>query len=419
MALQKNIAGKIIVFAFNVTDNIPLAGDAANITCNIRIDGGATSALSTPPTDLGGGSYAFDVSAAQTNGDLISVHPVSGTADIQVIGVPGAIYTDAPNYNELSITAGGTVNADTITVAGVTITSQSGTNLETFLNNGASAATATLGNITTLITGVNVTSLTGISVTAQSGTNFETFFNNGASATSVTVDDALFNGDVNLLSIQGVTLTAQSGTNFETFYNNSASATTKVVDDVGGGSGVDVTSIAGVTVTAQSGTNLEFFFVNGSANTTQIVDDVGGGTAVWTEAEKDLVLDRTNTGIITVVNPVVNAERVDLVQGDDYDAADGREISFTITGIPSAVTVASATFSIRREDTGAVVLDNEPLTVVTPTGTIEVYLELTAAQTALLPTGIELRYDIQATTTTPTSITLAQGDLVVEPDINP
>jgi hypothetical protein len=93
--MQKNVASqKWTVFAFDRTDNSPQTGDAANITANIKIDGGAAGATNdTNPTELEDGYYEFDLTQAETNGNLLQLFPASGTADIQVIGVPGAIYT--------------------------------------------------------------------------------------------------------------------------------------------------------------------------------------------------------------------------------------------------------------------------------------------------------------------------------------
>jgi hypothetical protein len=93
--LRKNTAGqKWIVFAFNRTTNAPQTGDAANITANLRLDGGAANAVDdTNPTELEDGYYAFDLSQAEANGDSIVICPASTTADIQVIGVPGAVWT--------------------------------------------------------------------------------------------------------------------------------------------------------------------------------------------------------------------------------------------------------------------------------------------------------------------------------------
>jgi hypothetical protein len=92
--LKKNTAGKWTVFAFDLTDNTPKTGDAANITANIYIDGSVNAVDDTNPTELAGGYYIFDVTAAETNGDHLIIHPDSTTADIQVIGVPGAVWTD-------------------------------------------------------------------------------------------------------------------------------------------------------------------------------------------------------------------------------------------------------------------------------------------------------------------------------------
>jgi len=109
MGLQKNTASQQwIVFAFDRTDNVPKTGDAANITANLRIDGGGANAVDdTNPTELEDGFYIFDITAAESNGDLIVIAPASSTSDIQVIGVPGAQYTCAPNSNLLGIESDG------------------------------------------------------------------------------------------------------------------------------------------------------------------------------------------------------------------------------------------------------------------------------------------------------------------------
>lgn len=109
MGLQKNVASqKWIVFAFDRTNNTPKTGDAANITANLRLDGGAANAVDdTNPTELEDGYYVFDITQAEANADLILMTPVSGTANIQVIGVPGAVYTVAPNFNAMGIESDG------------------------------------------------------------------------------------------------------------------------------------------------------------------------------------------------------------------------------------------------------------------------------------------------------------------------
>ena len=93
--MQKNVdAQKWVVFAFDITDNSAKTGDAAQITANIRIDGGEANAVDdTNPVELEDGYYIFDISQAETNGDLLLICPASSTSNIIVIGVPGAVYT--------------------------------------------------------------------------------------------------------------------------------------------------------------------------------------------------------------------------------------------------------------------------------------------------------------------------------------
>jgi hypothetical protein len=107
--MQKNVAGqKWIVFAFDLTDNTPKTGDAANITANLRLDGGAANAVDdTNPTELEDGYYVFDISQAESNANMIVICPSSTTSNIQVIGVPGAIWTTPPNFPALGIESDG------------------------------------------------------------------------------------------------------------------------------------------------------------------------------------------------------------------------------------------------------------------------------------------------------------------------
>ena len=121
--MQKNVAGqKWIVFAFDETDNTAKTGDAAQITAEISADGaaGGGNITDTNPTELEDGYYAFDITQGESNADLLLILPESSTGNIQVIGVPGAIYTTEPNRNKLSVDSNG--RADIIKIAGTTQT---------------------------------------------------------------------------------------------------------------------------------------------------------------------------------------------------------------------------------------------------------------------------------------------------------
>ena len=106
--MQKNTAGqKWIVYAWDTTDLSPKTGDASNITANLRIDGAAANPIDdTNPTELEDGYYVFDITQAESNGDLLLIAPASSTGNIQVRGVPETIYTSsfAPGDFEVTLT---------------------------------------------------------------------------------------------------------------------------------------------------------------------------------------------------------------------------------------------------------------------------------------------------------------------------
>ncbi len=96
--MKKNTAGqKWVVFAFDETDNTPKTGDAAQITAKVSKDGAAAGATTDAnPTELESGYYAFDIDADETNGNYLAIIPVSSTGNIQVVGVPGGVWTTFP-----------------------------------------------------------------------------------------------------------------------------------------------------------------------------------------------------------------------------------------------------------------------------------------------------------------------------------
>jgi hypothetical protein len=96
--MLKNQAGKVAVFAWDGAAGAPKTGDAANITAKISIDGGsAASVTDTNPVEIDDtdmpGVYVFDLSASETNGDMLVVQAVSSSNDISIR--PVTIYTRA------------------------------------------------------------------------------------------------------------------------------------------------------------------------------------------------------------------------------------------------------------------------------------------------------------------------------------
>jgi len=123
--MEKNIAGKWVVYAYGLpghaSPDLPVTGDAANITANIRIDGGAANAVDdVNPAELENGYYVFDITAVESNGDLLLLAPTSSTANVRVVAAPEAVYTRPPNFNDLDIAVGGEVSADVVAISGDT-----------------------------------------------------------------------------------------------------------------------------------------------------------------------------------------------------------------------------------------------------------------------------------------------------------
>ncbi len=107
--MQKNMTGQYwFVYAYDSTNNQPKTGDAANITADLYLDGGTANAVDdTNPTEIGHGYYRFDLTQPETNANHILIDPVSVTANILVVGVPGSVYTTPPYFSTLGIAPDG------------------------------------------------------------------------------------------------------------------------------------------------------------------------------------------------------------------------------------------------------------------------------------------------------------------------
>ena len=87
--LYKNVASqKLSVFAWDSSAGVAKTGDAAQITATLYIDGASNGATNdTNPTEVGGGEYVFDLTQAETNGNLITVVAASSTDYIEIYPV--------------------------------------------------------------------------------------------------------------------------------------------------------------------------------------------------------------------------------------------------------------------------------------------------------------------------------------------
>lgn len=95
----KNIASqKLAVYAYDIANEEAKTGDSANITCQLSIDGATSVALTdTNPTELDAtnhpGIYIFDLTLAETNGNMLIFSSVSATSNIVI--EPVIVYTEA------------------------------------------------------------------------------------------------------------------------------------------------------------------------------------------------------------------------------------------------------------------------------------------------------------------------------------
>jgi len=105
---------------------------------------------------------------------------------------------------------------------------------------------------------------------------------------------------------------------------------------------------------------------------------------------------------VTVTSPVVSSRSIQLTCGDDYYFDDSRQIGFTYTGIVGTVTSALMRFTalggtssvnIGTSDTPVYSLD---AVIVSASGTISIYFEMSSAQSARL-TPDNMRFEVQLT----------------------
>ena len=93
--LRDTAGQKLQVIAFDASGR--RTGQAANITCTVRIDDGSRVAIAdTNPVELGNGIYEFDLTQGETAGHELSFLPVCSTSGVEVLASPAnVIYTDS------------------------------------------------------------------------------------------------------------------------------------------------------------------------------------------------------------------------------------------------------------------------------------------------------------------------------------
>jgi hypothetical protein len=92
--MKRGVAGKIAVVAWDSSAQDFRTGDEANITTKLSKDGAAVITITDAnPTEISGitGVYVFDVTATETDADLLVLRSVSSTPNVVI--QPVIIYT--------------------------------------------------------------------------------------------------------------------------------------------------------------------------------------------------------------------------------------------------------------------------------------------------------------------------------------
>lgn len=138
------------------------------------------------------------------------------------------------------------------------------------------------------------------------------------------------------------------------------------------------------------------------------VSTITDSAVIWRDSNDGLAdveasIGTIGSGDITVITPVVSDDTVELILGDDYLAADGRSLDWTTTGSawPSDITGAAVLMRIGDSFTKAG-------TVVTPTGTRHVRVELTRTETATFRAR-DYTFTVVLTLTSTDVITIVEG----------
>lgn len=159
--IRNNTAAYIHYSAYDTANNTGKAGDVANHTLKLIIDG-VVSAPTNSPTEIAAGEYRLLLTAAETNGaKFICVAGVSSTADVYII--PAMVITD------LLISGAAFVGCYTAwdTAANAPKTADAGNHTITIAQDATSAGAT---NAPAEVDAVNTPGLYKISVTAGEAT---------------------------------------------------------------------------------------------------------------------------------------------------------------------------------------------------------------------------------------------------------
>jgi hypothetical protein len=348
--MQKNTAGKWIVFAFDRTDNTPVTGDALNITANVRIDGGAANAVDdTNPTELEDGYYIFDITAAEANGDNLLLTAESGTANVQVVACPPAVWTRPPNFEALGIEADGHAHADVKEWTGNAVTASSGNpdvNVESMDANVITATVVATGAIDADAIGTNAITAAKFGVGAITSVVLAT-----DCITSLEIQD----GALTAAKFAASSLDGKGDWNIgKTDYALSAAGVDAIWDETMAGH-VTADTAGLVMNELQDGGRLDLL-IDAIKAVTDLIPDAGALTTI--DANVDAILADTGTDGVVISAATANklADHVlrrtwaNAEASSDGDTIAFRSLFGAVAKLVNRVAVSGATLTVYKDD---------------------------------------------------------------------
>lgn len=177
---------------------------------------------------------------------------------------------------------------------------------------------------------------------------------------------------------------------------------------------------------SETGVYRHSFTVPNANGTYLIVWDFPATSTGVTRATEELEVGATSdtisasilTSQITVVNPVAANGDISVIRGDDYLAADGRDLQWADPTWQD-LTGATVTFTSRSAEGSSALGVTQACTIITPSGTGKrIRLELTDDQTRL-HVADEYKFDIRAVLSNGHMVTLVRGRMYVAEDVRP
>lgn len=378
----------------------------------------STMNLITAVTTVTTTTTATNLTNAPTNGDFTATMKTSLNAatPASVTGAVGSVTGNVGGNvvgSVASVTAGVTVttNNDKTGYTASTVTDKTGYALSSAgvqaIWDALTSALTTVGSVgKLLVDNINAT-IGSRMATFSLPTNFSSLSIDGSGR----VDVAKVEGSDATDQIAGAVLNAAAAS-----YNAASTIGQKINSAASGSDPATIAdaiwneAISGHLSAGSTGAKLNSAAAAGDPWSTALPGSYASGEAGSILAAINSKTAGISTGTITVTSPVVDADTVTIVRGDDYKNADGRAL-FATTTFSNAPSLTGGQVALRVKN-GTTIFSKAGAI----TGAAACYVELTTSETAAFQPG-NYAFDLQATLSNGDIVTIAQGNFNVLADV--